>query len=156
MSFQHSFHQLLLILVRSLRIHGNSKSTWLFFLKKRKKTTTNKKNSSQTISSTIRTYNKRIKEMVAPSRQLSHPHEKWYRHGRGEMKTGKIKKKKSHRVNTFLHNSHSDFSWFDNNIGWVLDITNVSAVVPELHVWYTDRSIFLVKVSSPSDPVFKW
>lgn len=59
-------------------------------------------------------------------------------------------------MNTFLHNSNSDFSWFDNNVRWVLDITNVRAVVPELHVWYCDRSIFLVKISSPSDPVFKW
>lgn len=59
-------------------------------------------------------------------------------------------------MNTFLHNSKPDFSWFDNNIRWVLDITNVSAIVLELHVWYTDRSVFLVKISSPSDPVFKW
>lgn len=67
-----------------------------------------------------------------------------------------ITKIKSRRMNTFLHNSQPDFSWFDNNIRWVLDITNIRAIVLELHVWYTDRSIFLVKISSPSDPVFKW
>lgn len=67
-----------------------------------------------------------------------------------------ITKIKSRRMNTFLHNSQPDFSWFDNNIRWVLDITNICAIVLKLHVWYTDRSIFLVKISSPSDPVFKW
>lgn len=37
-------------------------------------------------------------------------------------------------MNTFLHNSQPDFSWFDNNIRWVLDITNIRAIVLELHV----------------------
>lgn len=76
--------------------------------------------------------------------------------GQKKKKNNKWEGKKSYRVNTFLHNSNSDFSWFDNNVRWVLDIANVRAVVPELHVWYSDRSIFLVKISSPSDPVFKW
>lgn len=75
-----------------------------------------------------------------------------------KKKKNKWEGKKNHIrwMNTFLHNSNSDFSWFDNNVRWVLDIANVRAVVPELHVWYSDRSIFLVKISSPSDPVFKW
>lgn len=37
-------------------------------------------------------------------------------------------------MNTFLHNSQPDFSWFDNNIRWVLDITNICAIVLKLHV----------------------
>lgn len=43
-----------------------------------------------------------------------------------------------------------------DDVGGVFDVTDVGAVVYKLHVFYVDRYVFLVEVSSPADSVLKW
>lgn len=57
---------------------------------------------------------------------------------------------------TFLYHIEPNVSWLGDNVRRVFDITNVGAVVYKLHVFYVDRCVFLVKVSSPADSVLKW
>lgn len=56
---------------------------------------------------------------------------------------------------TFLYNIEANVSRVDDDVGRVFDITDVGAVMDELYIFYVDRCIFLVEVSSPGDSVLE-
>lgn len=56
---------------------------------------------------------------------------------------------------TFLYHIEADVSRVHDDVGRVFDVTDVGAVMDKLYVFYVDRCVFLVEVSSPGDPVLE-
>lgn len=47
-------------------------------------------------------------------------------------------------------------SGVDDNVRRVFDVTDVGAVVGKLRIFYVDRRVCPVEVSSPADAVLEW
>lgn len=56
---------------------------------------------------------------------------------------------------TFLHDVEPDAPWLHDDVRGVLDITDIRPVVYRLHIFYVDRRIPLVEVSSPADSILE-